>query len=192
MAVDADTSYGPLTVLVESDVDCTDTGSDIDPNSRASVPDPAEAEACVDEQSALRATSEVRSAVTLGAAMVVVLAVVVGWLGFRFYQSHRDQARDALLLQAARQGALNLTTISYTEADSDVQRILDSSTGEFYDDFQRRSQSFIDVVKKAQSKSEGTVTAAGLESVQSDEAKVLATISVKTSNAGAAEQQPRL
>jgi Mce-associated membrane protein len=89
-----------------------------------------------------------------------------------------------------RQGALNLTTISYTEADADVARILDSATGTFHDDFQKRSQPFIEVVKQAQSKTEGTVTAAGLESVKGDSAQVLVAVSVKTTNAGAPEPQP--
>jgi len=53
-----------------------------------------------------------------------------------------------------------LTTIDYNEADADVQRILNSTTGSFYDDFSKRSQPFVDVVKQARSKSEGTVTEA--------------------------------
>jgi Mce-associated membrane protein len=71
-----------------------------------------------------------------------------------------------------------------------VARILDSATGTFHDDFQKRSQPFIQVVKQAQSKTEGTVTAAGLESVNGDSAQVLVAVSVKTTNAGAPEQQP--
>jgi Mce-associated membrane protein len=37
----------------------------------------------------------------------------------------------------------------------------------------------------------GTVTAAGLESASADHAQVLVAVSVKTSNAGAADNQPR-
>ncbi len=94
-------------------------------------------------------------------------------------------------MQVARQGALNLTTISYTEADADVQRILDSATGRFYDDFQKRSKPFIEIVKQAQSKSVGQITGAGLESVDDDKARVLVAVHVTTSNVGAAEQPPR-
>jgi Mce-associated membrane protein len=75
--------------------------------------------------------------------------------------------------------------------DADVQRILDSSTGPFHDDFQNRSQSFIDVVKQAQSTTEGSITEAGVESMQYDTAQVLVAVSVKTSNAVAAQQEPR-
>jgi Mce-associated membrane protein len=132
-----------------------------------------------------------RLALTAATAAVVVLGALVGWLGLRTYQSQQTDQQRAMYLAAARQGALNLTTISYTEVDADVKRILDSATGTFYDDFQKRSQPFVEVVKQAQSKSQGTVTEAGLESVEGDTARALVAVAVTTSNAGAAEQQPR-
>jgi Mce-associated membrane protein len=138
-----------------------------------------------------RRGSDVRLALVVGLVMVVALAGLVGWLGYRGYQSHQAKAQRQLFVQVGRQAALNLTTINFQEVDADVRRILDSSTGAFYDDFQKRSQPFVDVVKQAQSKSEGTVTEAGLESEQNNEAQVLVAVTVKTSNAGAAEQQPR-
>jgi Mce-associated membrane protein len=96
-----------------------------------------------------------------------------------------------VFLQAGRQAAIDLTTISYSQADADVARILDSATGTFHDEFQKRSQPFIDVVKKAQSDSQGSVTSAGVESVEGDKASVIVAVSVKTSNAGVPDQQPR-
>lgn len=135
--------------------------------------------------------SPVRLATVWGLVVVAALAAVAGWFGFRGYQSHQSQEQRELLVQVGRQGALNLTTIDWQHADADVQRILDSATGTFYDDFSKRSRPFVDVVKKAQSKSVGTVTAAGLESRSGDEAQVLVAVSVNTSNLGAAEQEPR-
>lgn len=111
--------------------------------------------------------------------------------GHRAYESHQAQEQRRLFLQVGRQGALNLTTISYTEAQADVQRILDSATGSFYDDFQKRSPAFIETVMQAQSKSEGTVTEAGLDSEEGTQGQVLVAVTVKTSTAGAAEPQPR-
>jgi len=86
---------------------------------------------------------------------------------------------------------LNLTTIDFEHADADVQRILNSATGTFYDDFKSRSQPFIEVVKQARSKSVGTISEAGVESESDNEAQVLVAVIVKSSNAGAAEQEPR-
>ena len=108
--------------------------------------------------------SHVRLATIAGLVLVLALGGLTGWLGFRAYESHQAEEQRKLFLQVGRQGALNLTTIDYQQADADVQRILDSATGTFYDDFQKRAQPFIDVVKQAQSKSVGTISEAGLES----------------------------
>jgi Mce-associated membrane protein len=132
-----------------------------------------------------------RLLVASGLLFVTALGGLVGWLGFRAHDSYQPGQQREVYLQAARQGALNLTTISYTEVDADIQRILDSSTGGFYDDFKKRSQPFVEVVKQAQSQSKGTITEAGLESVQGDSAQALVAVTVTTSNAGAADQQPR-
>jgi Mce-associated membrane protein len=133
----------------------------------------------------------VRRALCASLAMVVAFAGLIGWLSYRANQSHQDQSQRNLFLQIARQGALNLTTINYTEAEADVQRIVDSATGTFRDDFTRRSQPFIDVVKQAQSKSQGVITEAAVESADSNSAQVLVAVNVNTSIGGVAEPQPR-
>jgi Mce-associated membrane protein len=146
----------------------------------------------VDEALARPRRSHVRLAMAVGLVTTVALAGLGGWLGFRAYQWNETQHQRALFVAVARQGAVNLTTIDYNEADADVQRILNSATGGFYDDFSKRSQPFVDVLKQTRSKSEGTVTEAGLESEHGDTAQVLVAVTVKTANAGAQEQAPRL
>jgi Mce-associated membrane protein len=135
--------------------------------------------------------SHVQLATIVGLVVVVALAGLTGWLGFRAYQSHKAEEQRNLFLQVGRQGALNLTTIDWQQADANVQRILDSATGTFYDDFQKRAQPFVEVVKQAQSKSVGTIAEAGLESESDNDAQVLVAVTVKTSNAGAPDQAPR-
>ena len=132
-----------------------------------------------------------RQALLAGLAMMVAVAGLAGWLG---WEAHRSQAiiqQRAEFLSAARQGALNLTTIDWQHADSDVHRILNSATGTFHDEFSKRTQPFIEVVKQTQSKTEGAITAAGLESASSTEAQVLVAVSVKTSSPAGPEQNPR-
>ena len=167
--------------------------------------DAAAVDAAVDEQSTGKAEdveddtaatvktkmSHVRLATILGLVAVVALAALCGWLGFRTYESRKAADERNLFLQVGRQAALNLTTIDFEHADQDVQRVLDSSTGTFYDDFQARAQPFKEVVKQAKSKSVGTIAEAGVESITQDGADVLVAVTVKTSNAGAAEQEPR-
>ena len=140
---------------------------------------------------ALSPASHVWLAMLVGILVAVVLAGLVGWLSYRFQVSHRDAERRDLFVQVGKQAALNLTTIDYREADSDIKRILDGATGQFHDEFAQRSQPFVSVVKQAKSKSVGTVTEAGLESQTPDAAQVLVAVSVKTSTADGAEQDPR-
>ena len=99
--------------------------------------------------------SSVRLATALGVVAVVASTALAGWLGFREYQALRAQQQCELLVQVGRQGAVNLTTIDWQHADADIQRILDSATGTFYDEFSKRHNLSLDVVKKAQSKSSG-------------------------------------
>lgn len=135
--------------------------------------------------------SAVRSAVVFGLAAVVVLAALCGWLGYRAHAARQADDLARLLLDVGRQGAINLTTIDYAQADSDVQRILDSATGQFYDEFSARSAPFVEVVKKARSKSVGTVTEAGIESITGQEGQVMVAVAVNTMVKDGPPEPPR-
>lgn len=127
----------------------------------------------------------------VGLGIVLALTALCGWLGVQANQARQDANLRALLVQVAKQGAVNLTTIDYEHADTDVQRILDSATGQFRDDFQSRSAPFVDVVKQAKSRSVGTVTEAGLESLDGRQGQVLVSVTVETTSNGIPEEQPR-
>jgi len=132
-----------------------------------------------------------RWAMLFSLTVIVALSVFAGWSGFRVHQSQKVEAQRNQFLQVARQGALNLTTIDWQHADADVRRILDGATGEFHDDFAKRSEPFIDVLRQAKSTTVGKITEAGLESETPDSAQALVAVSVQTSNAGATDQEPR-
>ena len=126
------------------------------------------------------------------AGALVFLIAVTGWLGWQDIQIRRaEHLRDAMV-QAGRDGVMALTTIDHEQVDEDVQRILDSSTGKFRDDFAQRAESFTAAARTAQSKSVGTISEAGVESVDGDRGRVLVTLIVMTSNRGAPEQQPKV
>ena len=177
-------SAAEVTVADEIDAGESDTRDEEDT-------DAEDYEAEADEAPVRTPISHVKLALIGGLAGVLALAGLTGWLGFRAYESNRAAAESALFLQVGRQGALNLTSIDFENAEADVQRILDSATGTFYDDFQQRAQPFVEVVKQAQSKSVGTIAEAGIESESDNEAQVLVAVTVRTSNAGAPEQEPR-
>jgi Mce-associated membrane protein len=140
----------------------------------------------------LQRFSGTRRPATVGLAIIVALAGLAGWLGYRVHQDREVQAQRNLYVQVARQTAINLTTIDYAEVDADIKRVLDSATGAFHDEFQNRSKPFVEVVKKVQSKSEGTIAEAGLLTYTKDQAQVLVAVAVKTSMAAAPpDQEPR-
>jgi len=123
--------------------------------------------------------------------IIITLGALTGWLGWQA-KSLRDNANeDAAFVQAASKAAVNLTTVDWEHADKDVERILNSATGAFYDDFSRRSKPFLEIVTKVKSKSKGNVTAAGLEDASLDSGRVLVAVSVTTTTATAPQEQLR-
>ncbi len=185
-AVDVD--RGPVSEDASTVVDASETDAAADSDATETlVEDTADSK----EATPRPRTSHVRLATIAGLVLVLALGGIVGWLGFRAYESHQLEAQRALFLQVGRQGALNLTTIDFEHVDDDVARVLDSATGTFYDDFQRRAQPFAEVVKQVRSKSVGTVTEAGLEETSGDSAQVLVAVTVNTSIADQPEQAPR-
>jgi Mce-associated membrane protein len=136
--------------------------------------------------------SGTRGLIAASVAAILALLGVAGWLGYRVHEDHQEQAQRNLYVQVARQTAINLTTINYTEVDADIKRVLDSATGGFHEEFQNRSKPFVEVVKKVQSKTEGTIAESGLLTYTKDQAQVLVAVAVKTSMAAApADQEPR-
>jgi Mce-associated membrane protein len=180
-----------LADLDDIDTDDADEAAALDDADEAAALDDADdARPAADHAAPLR-TKLWRVILAVAILGVIALGCVAGWLGYRLYGLRTIQAQDEALVAAARQGALSLTTIAYPTVDSDVRRILDSSTGAFHDDFQKRSQPFSDVVKKAQSKSEGTILASGLQSTDGDQGKVLVIVSVKIDTPGVPQAQPK-
>lgn len=132
-----------------------------------------------------------RRMLLFGLVVVVALAVLLCCWGFRVQRARHAQDQRGHFLQAARQCALNLTTIDWRNAEADVRRILDGATGEFYNDFAQRSQPFVEVLRQAKASTVGTITEAGLQTQTADTAQALVAVSVQTSNAGEADPVPR-
>jgi len=130
----------------------------------------------------------VRLALSFGAVAVAAIVAIAGWLGYQIHQSHQVEQQRELFLRVARQCALDLTTISHTEVDADIRHLLNSSIGMFHEDMQHQSQPFVDLVKRDQSKTVGTINEAGLQSVTGDSARVLVAVSVTTTTAALPEQ----
>jgi Mce-associated membrane protein len=188
MATAADTSCGELTA--------TTNGSRTDDATSSESPqkqDPATSEAADSPDKPASTDPKRRSRLVTVVAVGTVIAVagLAGWLGLRAYQSYQAEKQRELFVGVARQVAVNLATVDWQHVDADAQRILDSSTGAFYDDFEKRMKPFVEVVKKVQSKSVGTVDEAALESQSGDQAEVLVAMYVKVSTSSDPDQPRR-
>jgi Mce-associated membrane protein len=130
----------------------------------------------------------------LTTATIVVtcgLLGVSGWMVWRHHGVVQERQRSAAFIAAAKQGVINLTSLDFNKAKEDVQRVLDSSTGEFKDDFQRRADDFASVVEDSKAVTEGSVAATAVESIGRDSAVVLVLANERVTNSAGAKDEPR-
>jgi Mce-associated membrane protein len=141
-----------------------------------------------------QAEAEAAEAEALAAAAIVAICALLGasgWMAWHHHNAVREQQRTAAFIAAARQGTVNLTSLDFNRAKEDVQRVLDSATGEFRDDFQKRADDFASVVKDSKAVTEGSVAAAAVESMNNDSAVVLVLANERVTNIAGAKDQPR-
>jgi Mce-associated membrane protein len=109
--------------------------------------------------------------------------------------NHRHQAaeqqRRAEYAAAGRQSVVTLMSLDFNKAKTDVQRIIDNSTGQFRDDFKNQADDFVKVAQDSKVITEVTVNAVGVETMTNDSAVALVSATSRVSNAAGAKQEPR-
>ena len=129
-------------------------------------------------------------------AKILAVIVIVGSLagsGMILWQHHNASVRRQHaeeFIDTAKQGVVAVTSIDFNSVRDQVRHIIDNSTGSFRDDFITRSDQFIQVAQASKAVAKGSVTAAAMESVKTDEAVVLVVGSEQITNA-VGNQQPR-
>lgn len=124
------------------------------------------------------------------AVLCVLLAVAAVVLGLRLrgYAQTEDARGDAL--RAARQSALNLTTIDVEQFDEAVQRVLEGSTGDFRQEFEDNSGNLEKLLTDNQVNADGSVISAGL--VRADRSNATALVVVDSTVRNTAVPEGRL
>lgn len=112
-------------------------------------------------------------------------------MAWRYHAAAQDRERAAQFSAVARQGVVNMTTLDFTTPERDVARVLDGATGEFHDDFARRVDDFISVVRDSKVVTKGTVKSTAVESMTDSSAVVLVAATSTVTNAGGAKDEPR-
>lgn len=125
------------------------------------------------------------------AALLLALLVAAGVLGMRALRYQDEESRRQQVLAAARQLAVDFTTLDYRHGQSDFQAVLAGSTGDFHQEFSNGLSELSDLVAKNRSVSRGEVLEAGLVSSDADSARVLLVVDSTVSNKSVPKGQLR-
>lgn len=195
------------TETAEPEIDEAKTADDVTDTAEATDTEKAETEEeASDEETPEEAESEsvpARSrrrvrlpswSVAWKAAVIVLICAFVAASGYMLWQRHETNERNqrvANFIAGARQGVVNMTSLDFSKAKEDVQRVIDSSTGQFRDDFQQRAKDFTTVVEQSKVVTQGTVNAAAVQSIDGNSALVLVAATSHITNAAGAKDEPR-
>lgn len=130
-------------------------------------------------------------ALSLAALVAGACLALTGLMVAQHMRVAAQQAQDRRFVDAARDGVTALLSIDHSHAQEDVQRILDLSTGQFREDFQKSAEDFVKTAVDSKAVTKGTINAAALSSVEGDNATVLVAAISNVSNANGADQNPR-
>ncbi len=129
-------------------------------------------------------------------AKVAAIVIIGGFAALSVYMvlQHRHatqrQQREAAFVAGAKQGVIDMTSLDFNKAKADVQRVIDTTTGEFRDDFQQRANDFTSMVAQSKTITEGTVNAAAAESVNGNSASVLVLATSRITNSPPGKDEP--
>jgi serine/threonine-protein kinase len=136
------------------------------------------------------------------AAIIVPLALtlaLIGAIAFATTQFGRPAAQQVIsaphwqpYVEAAKRFSVELMSIDVRSADTDIQRILAESTGDFRSNFISRRSDFLEAVRDNQVTSDAAVKGAGLESIDGTTAQVLVAVSSRLTDSAGTTQDPRL
>ena len=132
-----------------------------------------------------------RVALGLTLALICALLAASGYMMWQHRTATAQRHRSAEFAAAARQGVVTLMTLDYSHAKNDVQRVIDSSTGRFKDDFQNRADDFTKVVQDSKVVTTASVNATAVQSMTDNSAVVLVAATSQVTNATGAKNQSR-
>ena len=129
-----------------------------------------------------------RLTLTLAVLAALVLAAVLGRQGL----DQRAQAQDrADALAAARQVAVNFSTLDYRHFDQDIARVTSGATGSFRSDFAGQATQIKQVVVADKSTSTGQVGQVALVSSSPTSARALVVLDATVTNTSATSPTAR-
>jgi Mce-associated membrane protein len=124
-------------------------------------------------------------------ASTVITAALALWLAFGMYEQREADQRRQGILAAARQSALNFTSLDYRHYDRDSANVLAGATGDFKKQFTAQTEQLTKLVARNKSVSEGQVLEAGIVRSDENSARVLVVADSKVTNTAVPEGEAR-
>ncbi len=125
------------------------------------------------------------------AVATVVTTALSGWLCVQVYEQRAQAHRHQDILAAARQSALNFTSLDYRRYEKDSANVLGGATGEFKEQFAAQTAALTKLVAANKSVSQGQVLEAGITRADERTARVLVVADSKVTNTAAPAGQAR-
>ncbi|WP_217211628.1 DotI/IcmL family type IV secretion protein [Streptomyces sp. AC550_RSS872] len=128
--------------------------------------------------------------VGLATATVVTTALTI-WLSLGILDQREADHRRQNILAAARQSALNFTSLDYRHYARDSANVLSGATGDFKKQFAAQTKQLTQLVDQNKSVSEGQVLEAGIVRSDEDSARVLVVADSKVTNTAVPQGEAR-
>jgi Mce-associated membrane protein len=141
-----------------------------------------------------RTAASARQGRATAAALVVATVVTTalsGWLCVQVYEQRAEAQRHQEILAAARQSALNFTSLDYRHYAQDSENVLKGATGDFKEQFSAQTNELTKLVGANKSISQGQVLEAGITRSDERTARVLVVADSKVTNTAAPGGQAR-
>lgn len=121
----------------------------------------------------------------------VLTTTLTIWLSLGLYDQREAEQQRQDILAAARQSALNFTSLDYRRYDRDSANVLQGATGDFKKQFAAQTQELTQLVAQNKSVSEGQVLEAGIVRSDAHSARVLVVADSKVTNTAAPKGEAR-
>ncbi len=136
-----------------------------------------------------RLTGRPAKAVLVALTVLAVAVTTAFGLGLHRQREAERQRQD--ILAAARQSALNFTTLDYRHYERDSGNVLDGATGDFKKQFAAQTGQLTKLVAENKSVSKGQILDAGLVRSAADSARVLVVADSEVTNKSVPKGQAR-
>jgi Mce-associated membrane protein len=131
------------------------------------------------------------ASVGVAVSVLVALLAASGYLIWNHQETTQRQRREVEFAAGARQDVINLMSLNFNNGQADLQRVLDTTTGSFHDDFVKSQKDFLTVMQDSKVVTSTSVSATAVESMTDDSAVVLVTATSQVANSASQQPTPR-